>query len=282
MSALKIEAEAIIESEPCVIAWDNMLFVGTESGSIITFDANLKPGSKWPAHETQVFALTAAKGNVYSSSIDGGVRVWTASGDKVTEYPPTGGDIGALHVHENQLIAGDESGNVVFYENNTEKAKYNVLEEVKDIGFKPPYMFTARDLYVTVTEIKPDESKNRFMTRHTMEGRAPLRVAGARLVVTARGGNNLQLHDSSIDNKFKKLHEVKVSDMILTSLSVNENFAWTGGWDGCVRRWKIEGDQLQAAGEINLGACINALYASSPCTAYILLAGGKVICVKVT
>lgn len=46
---------------------------------------------------------------------------------------------------------------VVFYENNSEKAKYNVLEEVKDIGFKPPHMFTARDLYVTVTEIKPGE-----------------------------------------------------------------------------------------------------------------------------
>lgn len=68
--------------------------------------------------------------------------------------------------------------------------------------------------------------------------------------------------------------------MIITSLSVSESFAWTGGWDGCVRRWKIDGDQLQPAGEINLGACINALFASTSSTAYALVTGGKAICIK--
>ncbi|CAG4981061.1 unnamed protein product [Parnassius apollo] len=280
MSVLKIDKEAKIESEPCVIAWDNSkLFVGTDTGSIVSFDKNLSPGVTWPAHETQVFALTASEGKVYSSSNDGGVRVWTSDSNKITELPSTGGDVGALYVYEQKLFTGDESGNVVIYENNTLKARYNVLEEVKDIGFKPPYLFTARDLYVTVTEIKPDESKTRFITQHTMEGRAPLRVAGSRLVVTARGGNDLQLHDVSFDSKFKKLHEVKVSDMILTSLSVNEDYAWTGGWDGCVRRWKIADDQLQSAGEINLGACVNAVVASTSNTAYAILTGGKVFCI---
>ncbi|XP_013182306.1 PREDICTED: uncharacterized protein LOC106128454 [Papilio xuthus] len=281
MSALKIEAEVKVESEPCVVAWDNnTLFVGTETGAIFSYDKNLSPGEKWTAHETQVFALTAANGNVYSSSNDGGVRVWSATGVKVAELPPTGGDIGALCVHNNQLIAGDESGNVVIYENNDVKAKYQVLEEVKDICLKPPYMFTARDLYVTVTEIKPEESKTRFTTRHTMEGRAPLRVSGARLVVTARGANNLQLHDASIDTKFKKLHEVKVSDMIITSLSVSEDHVWTGGWDGIVRRWKIAGDQFQPAGEINLGACVNALVATKSDVAYAIITGGRAVCLK--
>lgn len=41
------------------------------------------------------------------------------------------------------------------YQDNVLKAKYNVLEEVKDIAINPPFMFTARDLYVTVTEVKP-------------------------------------------------------------------------------------------------------------------------------
>lgn len=44
---------------------------------------------------------------------------------------------------------------IIIYENNAMKATYNVLEEVKDLWFSPPYLFTARDLYITITEIKP-------------------------------------------------------------------------------------------------------------------------------
>lgn len=44
---------------------------------------------------------------------------------------------------------------IYVFENDSLVAKYNVLEEVKDIAISPPLMFTARDLYVTVTEIKP-------------------------------------------------------------------------------------------------------------------------------
>lgn len=47
---------------------------------------------------------------------------------------------------------------IVVYENGVEKAKYNVLEEVKDLWFDAPYLFTVRDLDVTVTEIKPGET----------------------------------------------------------------------------------------------------------------------------
>jgi hypothetical protein len=56
-----------------------------------------------------------------------------------------------------------------------------------------------------------DESKTRFITRHTMEGRAPLRVGGTRLITVARGGNNLRLHDASPETQFKQLHEIKVN-----------------------------------------------------------------------
>lgn len=68
--------------------------------------------------------------------------------------------------------------------------------------------------------------------------------------------------------------------MILTSLSVSEDHAWTGGWDGVVRRWKIAGDQLQPAGEINLGVCVNALVAIKSDVAYVVLTGGRLVCLK--
>ncbi|XP_026329599.1 uncharacterized protein LOC113237383 [Hyposmocoma kahamanoa] len=275
--SIKIENETKIESDPCVVAWDNQLFVGTEDGSIKVFDANLTSGASWSAHTVQLFALTAGCGYVYSSSNDGGIRVWTPKGEKVKELPPTGGDVGVLHIFGNNVYAGDEAGNVVIYENNEEKAKYNVLEEVKDLWFHSPFLFTVRDLDVTVTEIKPDESKNRFTTRFTVEGRAPLRATGNRLLFMARGGITLQLHDNSVDTGFKKLHEVKVSDMIVTSLSVIGDYAWTGGWDGHVRRWKITGDKLESAGEINLGSCVNALDTSASNTAYAVLSGGRVV-----
>lgn len=44
---------------------------------------------------------------------------------------------------------------IIIYEKNEIKAQYNVLEEVKDLCFSPPFLFTVRDLYVTATEIKP-------------------------------------------------------------------------------------------------------------------------------
>nr|XP_026495110.1 uncharacterized protein LOC113399982 [Vanessa tameamea] len=278
--SLSIKTEIKIDVEPCVVAWSNKLFVGADNGTILTFDDNLTPGTSWTAHEVQLFALAANEDKVYSSSNDGGLKVWTSDGAKTMEFPASEGDIGSICVNGKHVYAGDELGNIYVFEENAFKAKYNVLEEVKDIAISPPYMFTARDLYVTVTEIKPDESKERFITQHVMEGRAPLRIDGSHLVVTGRGGNNIQLHNVSLDTKFKKLHEVKVSDMILTSLSVSNGFAWTGGWDGCVRRWKISEDKLEPAGDINVGACVNALVAPTGDNGYALLTGGRILNIK--
>lgn len=94
--------------------WQNLFFQLFHDIPFLfqSYDKNLSSGADWTAHESQVFALSAANGFVYSSSYDGGVRVWSAKGDKIAELPPTGGDIGDLCVHENQLISGDESGNV--------------------------------------------------------------------------------------------------------------------------------------------------------------------------
>ncbi|KAJ8722723.1 hypothetical protein PYW07_003903 [Mythimna separata] len=277
--SLKIEVETKVDSEPCVLTWGNKLFVGTEDGSIKSFDGKLAPKESWTAHGVQPFALATDGETLYSSSNDGGIRVWSLTGDKIAELPPTGADVGALHVFDKRVYAGDEGGNIVVYENNEMKAKYNVLEEVKDLGFSPPFLFTVRDLYVTATEIKPEESKTRFMTRHTMEGRAPLRIAGNRILFMSRDGNSLKLHDNSIDTSFKPLDETKVSDMIVTSLSASGDYVWTGGWDGFVRRWKIAGEKLEPAGDINLGGCINSLVATGT-GAYAAVTGGKLVLVN--
>ncbi|CAB3242174.1 unnamed protein product [Arctia plantaginis] len=276
---LKIEAEVKLDSDPCVLAWDNQLLVGTEDGCIKSFDGKLSPKESWQAHGVQLFALATGNNYLYSSSNDGGIRVWTLTGQKVTELPFAGADIGTVQVFGSHVYGGDESGNITIYENNEIKASYNVLEEVKDLWYDPPYLFTTRDAYVTVTEIKPEDSKTRFMTRHTMEGRAPLRGTECRLVFVSRSGFSLCLHDSSINTVFEKLHEVKVSDMIVTSLAVSGNNVWSGGWDGIVRKWKIAGSKLEAAGEINLGGCINSL-ASANDRVYAAVAGGKLVCVS--
>jgi hypothetical protein len=41
------------------------------------------------------------------------------------------------------------------YEKYNDKAIYNVLEEVKDLVLSRPFLFTVRDLDVTITEIMP-------------------------------------------------------------------------------------------------------------------------------
>ncbi|CAH4032040.1 uncharacterized protein LOC123710873 [Pieris brassicae] len=278
---LEIETDVNVGLEPCVAAWNKNLYVGTECGSVIVLNENLQFETKWTAHEVQIFAIAISKTNVYTSSNDGCIKVWTLKGEKVTELRTDGAEIGAMFVLGEELYAGDEGGNIFVYENNALKAFYNVLEEVKDVVVQPPYMFTARDLYVTITEIKPDQSKDRFVTRHVMEGRAPMRILNeSRLVVIGRGGNNLQLHELSLESKFKKLHEVKVSEMILTSLTTSGDFAWTAGWDGFVRRWNASGERLEAAGEINLGGCINALVTSSLDHVCAIITGGRVLIIK--
>ncbi|XP_041977188.1 uncharacterized protein LOC121731682 [Aricia agestis] len=278
--SLSVEAETKIEGEPCVATLDSKLFIGTDTGHILAFDNGLTPAVKWQAHEVQLFAISAGNGKVYSASNDGGVRIWNSSGEKIGELPALEGDIGSITVHDKYVYVGDEIGNIAVYEDNTLKAKYNVLEEVKSLVISSPFMFTARDLYVTVTEIKPDESKERFITRHNMEGRAPLCIGGNRLLCISRSGNDLQLHEISSESKFKKLCEVKASEMIITGLTSTSEYCWTGGWDGVVRRWKTTGDQLQAAGELNVGSCVNALAAISNDKVYALLSGGKIVLLK--
>lgn len=278
--SLKIEAEIKLESEPCVLAWENELFAGTEDGCIKSFDAKLNPKQSWTAHAVQPFALATGNGYIYSSSNDGAIRVWSPLGQKITELQTCGADVGALLVFDSLVYAGDEDGNIMVYESNNRKAWYNVLEEVKCLCLNPPYLFTARDLYVTVTEIKPEESKTRFMTRHNIEGRAPVKITNNRLVFTSRTGNNLCLHDLSIDTTFEKLDEAKVSDMIVNTLAANGNYVWTGSWDGLVRRWDITGDKLKAVGEINLGGCINSLVTDGE-RAYAAVAGGKIVHITV-
>lgn len=67
--------------------------------------------------------------------------------------------------------------------------------------------------------------------------------------------------------------------MIVTSVAVDGDFAWTGGWDGHIKRWQIERDQLQAAGDIDVGSCVNALVASSNCV-YAAVTGGRLAKIK--
>lgn len=77
-----------------------------------SFDLNLSPGASWKAHEVQVFALTANDGKVYSSSNDGGIRIWTSEGQKVSELPAPDADVESINMHGKLLYAGDEAGNV--------------------------------------------------------------------------------------------------------------------------------------------------------------------------
>lgn len=60
----------------------------------------------------QLFALAASNGKVYSSSNDGGVRIWTSDGEKIAELSASEADIGSITVCDKYLYAGDELGNV--------------------------------------------------------------------------------------------------------------------------------------------------------------------------
>lgn len=81
-------------------------------------------------------------------------------------------------------------------------------------------------------------------------------------------------------NVVNKRNFEQASDMILTSLSVSGDYAWTAGWDGIIRRWKIAEDVLEPAGDINVGSCVNGLVSIADC-AYAILTGGRIVCIAV-
>lgn len=73
----------------------------------------MTPGVSWSAHAVQPFALAAGEGKVYSSSNDGGIRVWSAEGQKITELRTGDADVISLTFFGTDVvITGDEDGNV--------------------------------------------------------------------------------------------------------------------------------------------------------------------------
>lgn len=63
--------------------------------------------------------------------------------------------------------------------------------------------------------------------RHSMEGRAPLRCIGSRLLMITRDGNTVRLHDASPETNFKKLHEVKASFTLLAFYAISPAWKWS-------------------------------------------------------
>lgn len=91
-----------------------------------SFDAKLSPKESWAAHGVQPFALATDGETLYSSSNDGGIKVWSLTGDKIAELPSTGADVGALQVFDKQVYAGDEGGNV------SRRPNLNLIRFVED------------------------------------------------------------------------------------------------------------------------------------------------------
>lgn len=78
------------------------------------YDSNLTHEKSWSAHGVQIFALVADQSRVYSTSNDGGIRIWSTEGEKLKELPTTGADVGILRLYGKELYAGDEGGNVSY------------------------------------------------------------------------------------------------------------------------------------------------------------------------
>lgn len=74
----------------------------------------------------QLFALAASNGKVYSTSNDGGVRVWSSDGEKIAEFPASEADIGSVTVCDKHVYTGDELGNVITYNNYMQFGKLNL------------------------------------------------------------------------------------------------------------------------------------------------------------
>ena len=51
--------------------------------------------------------------------------------------------------------------------------------------------------------------------------------------------------------------------MIINSICAMDSYLYTSGYDGTVKRWLVQDDNLKEAGEAIIGPCINAICCTS-------------------
>lgn len=216
-------------------------------------------------------------------------------------------DVTCLHVADNILYSGDDKGIVTKWYHNQVGCQYNVMEEVRSMAVEGTTLYTVRETDVVITDITPGLMQH--VTKGTLPGRAPLLLHGRELLrrasttnepvrrgsyITAemnrRASNVTEIDESNLRHKYiiyatrdgkgfsvatnespykEVVTKSDAHSMIINAMCDTEEFLFTAGYDGKVKKWKDLEKDPKLVEEIDTGKCINTLIVGPDHTVFV-------------
>ena len=256
----------------CCVVMKDVLYTGSDEGTIKAWSLDLDLVTSWPAHDYVVYdlAMDPANNVLYSCSMDGQIKRWSVA---VSSEPqllnttiqtgPTGeaADLGGLGgtaslEHEPATVrkivfrdgtvwAGDEMGSVCQWsaDLSTCHLKKEYYTEIWSLVVSRDNrtVLTARDNEV----ISADVSKmccnnlNTVLVNYTLPGRAPVVMNKEEevMVCPTRGGMDIMVRRRRGTDKFQDTQILQRHDMIVNTILMEDNMILSAGWDARVVFW---------------------------------------------
>ncbi|KAL1491461.1 hypothetical protein ABEB36_012058 [Hypothenemus hampei] len=258
------------------------LYSGADGGKVKVWSEDLVKQGEVQAHTTPIFSIAASDDTLYTSSIDGSIKLFDLNTLQEKQALRQGENTEYWRVRytNGHLYVGDNEGNVSVFKNNQFYGVVNVAEPVKDLQVIEPYVLTVQDSDLFITEFKLDGEKIQFATDSTIPGRAPVTLIGnSFFALIDRDGKEILLHSTDKQSGFKQLTKIvhgsednRVINALAGAQWAGDNLLFSGGWDKVLKKWKVLNSQgLSDEGSVNVDLVINAIATGQPSSVY---AGG--------
>ncbi|KAK4883025.1 hypothetical protein RN001_006344 [Aquatica leii] len=263
----------------CLIFHNNKLYSSSDDGKIKIWNKNIELLNQVQAHPCSVYSITIGNDNVYSCSNDGTVKVYTLEGLTETIISQEANEMYKVNFNEGKLYVGDDSGLVRIFFNNKLVGILEVMHPITDLLALGNLIYTARDLYVLISEIHPEGK--RMSTLKAIEGRAPICVVGDKLCFFSRTGKDIFVHRNLKVNDFEKIGEVKdAHELIINAVCGFKNddgeFLYTGGWDKTLKKWKL-GSTIDLVDKCSIDFPITAITVGNNDDVYVGGGDGNIV-----
>ncbi|KAF5301565.1 hypothetical protein FQR65_LT08870 [Abscondita terminalis] len=247
------------------------------------WDNDLKLLKQIQAHPCSVFSITIGTNCIYSCSNDGTVKSYSLDDLKETVIFEDRNEMYKVNFNEGKLYVGDDGGLVRIFLNDKLVGILEVMHPVTDLLALGNIIYSARDLYVLISEIHPEGK--RMGTLKALEGRTPICVIGEKLCFPSRSGKDIFVHQNSKVNQFEKFGEVKEAhELIINALcgfrKNEEEFLYTGGWDKTLKKWKID-STISLVDKCVVNFPITSITVGNNDQIYVGGGDGNIVCIDV-
>jgi len=249
-----------------LIFYNNKLYSGADDGKIKAWDEDLKLVVQAQAHPCSIFSMCIGQSTLYTCSNDGSVKAWALDSLK-RKYTILQEENEMYKVcfdsTNGKMYVGDHVGLVRIVINEEIVGVLEIMHPIVDMLAIGNLIYTARDLYVIITEI--DSAHKRMVTIKAIPGRAPISVSGGLLWFTSRSGRDILVHENMRESSFRPVGKIEdAHDLIINAIcgiSEEDNkYLFTGGWDKVLKKWKLVNEStIQLIGSCPVEVVITAL-----------------------